>query len=381
VLRRIAIGVGCGLGLLVAGAGAWAVFFSLYDPRVPLAEPVVIERTPGSPDIITLALAGDFAPADKALALIETQGYRFPYLGTAEIMRSADIAFANLEAPVTEARARLPRSKDWFYRVEPQATDAWSWLGLDLINLANNHILDYRAVGVTDTVRHLDAAGLPHIGAGADERAARRPVIFDVGGTRIGFLGYLQDKVGYNLYLGLYAVGGRAGAAKLTERDISEDVRRLRPLCDVLLVSVHWGENYAPVDANQERWGRRLLELGVDVVIGHHSHDVQAAEVSRGGGVILYSLGNYAWGAPGHYHMRIGFIARLGVTPRRGEQPARLKFVELLPIVTQNRIVNFQPRLLHPEEVEWLDPFLEATRARGTRVDVAGTMVKLQLPE
>jgi len=340
---------------------------------VRVAEPVRVTR-PARGDIVTIALAGDFAPADQAMPLIAEHGYHYPYQATAEILRSADVAFANLEAPVTESRARMWQIKDYYYRVEPTALEAWQWMGLDLINLANNHIFDYRARGVHDTVRHLDGAGLAHIGAGADESAARRAVIFDVGGTRIGFLGYLEDQVGWNLYLRTYAVGGRAGAAMLTERDVAEDVRRLRPLCDVLLVSVHWGDNYAPVTAAQRRWGRRLIDLGVDVVVGHHPHDVQAVE-RRGPGVILYSLGNYAWGAPGYPHLRIGFIARVGISARR------MRFVELQPIATQNRLVAFQPRVITPDEVEWLDPFLRATRALGTAVELNGTVVKIPLPE
>jgi poly-gamma-glutamate capsule biosynthesis protein CapA/YwtB (metallophosphatase superfamily) len=378
-LKWIGLGVAGVVALAGAGFGAWAVFWTFYNPRVALAPPLVIER-PRKEAVITLALAGDFAPADAAMSFIAREGYHYPYLATADVLRSADVSFANLESPVTESHQRLGRKKDYFYRVEPVATEAWTWMGLDLVSLANNHVYDYRARGVVDTVSHLDAAGIAHVGAGADETAARRPVIFDIGGTRVGFLGYLEDKVGYNLYLDTFAVGGRPGVAKLDRRDVAEDVRRLRPLCDVLLVSVHWGENYKPVNEVQARWGPWLLGLGVDIVVGHHPHDVQAVE-TRGRGVILYSLGNYAWGAPGFPHIRIGFIARVGIEPRVGDRPGRVKFVELLPIAVQNRMVSYQPRPIGLDEVEWLDPFLAATRARGTHVEVDGTVVKLPLPE
>jgi poly-gamma-glutamate synthesis protein (capsule biosynthesis protein) len=345
---------------------------------VPLADPLVLSRAPSGAEV-TVVLGGDFAPTDAALPDIRERGYRYPYEATAGILRDADVAFANLEAPVTESTDEFPLYKKYVYRVEPAAVEAWKWLGLDVVSLANNHAGDYRDRGVVDTVRHLDAAALAHVGAGANETAARRPVIFDVGGTRIGFLAYLEDRAIYNLYLRAFAVGERVGCARFVRADVAEDVRRLRPLVDVLVVSVHWGENYAPVTTAQEEEGRWLADLGVDVVAGHHPHDVQPAEI-RGGSVILYSLGNYAWGTPGWPHLRIGFLARLRVAPRAGDAPARLTAVELLPIATQNSLVRFQPRPIAEAEKDWLEPVLEATRRRGTTCTVGGTTVRIEPP-
>ena len=371
ILRRVLVGLAVALGVLLVAGGGWVLFMLFWNPRVPPAAPRVETRAPRS-DTVTVVLAGDFAPTDAALARIAREGWRAPYLGTADLLRDADVAFANLEAPVTESHDRFPLYKDYIYRVEPAATEAWRWLGLDVVSLANNHIIDYRERGVRDTVRHLDAAGIAHVGAGAGESEARRPVIFDVGGVTIGFLAYLEDKVAYNLYLRTFAVGGRVGAAKLDLRDLREDVARLRPLVDVLIVSVHWGMNYQDVTGEQERLARALVAAGVDVIAGHHSHDVQRVEV-RGRTILLYSLGNWAWGAPGHGELRVGLIARLGI---RGGRVATL---ELLPIATQNRIVDYQPRPVAAEELGWLDDFLARSRAHGTSLQVVNGVVEVQL--
>jgi poly-gamma-glutamate synthesis protein (capsule biosynthesis protein) len=367
-----------GGGVLLLLVGGWALFWTLYNPAVALLEPVVVPR-PTSGREVVVVLGGDFAPTDAAMPMLRERGWRYPYEATAEILWSADVAFANLEAPVTESGDEFRLYKKYIYKVEPGAVEAWRWLGLDVVSLANNHMDDYRDRGVLDTVRFLDAGGITHVGAGADESAARRPVIFDVGGTRIGFLAYLEDRIGYNLYFRAYAVGERVGCARFVRADVEEDVRRLRPRVDVLIVSVHWGENYAGVTDDQLEDGRWLADLGVDVVAGHHAHDVQPLEV-RGRSVIFYSLGNYAWGTPGWPQLRIGFLARLHVTPRIADAPGRLTAVELLPIVTQNGIVQFQPRPLRPEEREWLDPFLAGTRALGTGVTVEGTTVRVGYP-
>ena len=354
--------------------GGLALFWTFYNPDVPFAEPHVVAREPRRAGEVTIVLGGDFAPTDAAMPSIEKYGYRFPYLSTADIFGEADIAFANLEAPITDTADRLTQWTRYSYQVDPSAVDAWQWLGLDLVGLANNHARDHGDAGIHDTVRHLDEHAIAHIGAGTDETEARRPVIFDVGGTRIGFLAYLEHQLIYSLYLNTFAVGDRPGCAQLNRKDVAADVRRLRPLVDILIVSVHWGGNYEPISSTQQEYGRWMADLGVDVVAGHHSHDVQGVE-TRGKSVILYSLGNYAWGAPGHGHMRIGLLAQLRITPRSEGTLASIASVDLLPIVTQNRIVKFQPRRIRATETGWLDPFLADTAARGTSVTVDGTVI------
>ena len=203
-------------------------------------------------------------------------------------------------------------------------------------------------------------------------------MVVDVGGTRIGWLGYLEDAPGYNLYFRTFAVGGRVGCARLGADDVQEDVRRLRRHADLVFVSVHWGDNYRPVVDQQRRDARMLADAGVDVVIGHHSHDVQHVQW-MGRTLVLYSLGNYAWGAIGSSKLRVGLIARLEIEPRRGQARARLRGAELLPIVTQNRIVKYQPRRVRGAQMRWLDPMLAASRAAGTALEVDGTTIRIPL--
>jgi poly-gamma-glutamate synthesis protein (capsule biosynthesis protein) len=362
---RIVKGAGLSLVVLVLAAGGWVLFWTFYNPHVVLAEPVVISRTPLKSDDITIVLGGDFAPTDAAMPMIRAKGWQWPFQGTHRIFEHADVTFANLESPVTTSRDPFPLHKAYIYRTDPAAVPAFVSLGLDVINLANNHIFDYRDRGVTDTIAALDGAGLAHIGAGRDETAARRPVIVDVGGTRIGFLGYLEDTLANNLYFRAFAVGDRVGAARLIRDDFAEDIKRLRPLCDILIVSVHWGENYQPVTAHQMRLGQELADLGVDLVVGHHPHIAQPVAV-HGKTTVLYSLGNYAWGAIGRSTLQIGLLARVHISPRRGTTPAKVRLVELIPIRTQNRVTSYSPRPLVPTEMSLLAPLLREATRMGT---------------
>ena len=369
---RTALGA---VGLLVLALVVWASFWTAYNPHVRVPAPRVVHR-PLHGETIEVVAGGDFAPADAALRPIRRHGYHYPYQATASLFQRADIAFANLEAPVTAATEPFPLPKIWLYRVDPHATSAFRWLGLDLVSSANNHVVDYRDRGVLDTVRHLRAAGIEPLGAGRSEAEARAGVVVDVGGTRIGWLGYLEDAFEYNLYLRTFAVGGRVGCARLEPSDVREDVRRMRRHADLVIVSVHWGDNYLAVTDQQRRDARMLADAGVDIVIGHHSHDAQHVQ-KIGRTLVLYSLGNYAWGAIGNEALRVGLLARLTIAPRRGERAAHLVAAELVPIVTQNRIVNYQPRPVRPREMKWLDPMIAESRAAGVPLEVAGTRIRI----
>ncbi len=358
VLKRGAVGLAVVLGAI----GAVLAFDVLWNPTVPLAAPRVVTRVRHGSDV-TVVLGGDFAPTSRAMGPIRAHGYHFPYETTASILRDADVSFANLESPITQSNAAFWPYKDWIYRVDPEAVAAWQWLGLDAVNLANNHVIDYRERGLRDTLDYLSAGRIEQVGAGRSESAARRPLVFDVSGTRVGILAYLEDRIDFRSYLRTFAVGDGAGCAKLGRVDVEEDVRRLRPLVDVLVVSVHWGANYADVTEQQEEWAHALAGLGVDVVAGHGSHVAQRVE-RIGRTVVLHSLGNYAWGARGLPEVRLGMLARLHIAPRNGRAAGRITHVDLIPLFTQNRTVNYQPQILPPAELAPLvpdDPFWHAT--------------------
>jgi len=365
--------------LLLASACFWAVAWTLYNPTVPLAAPRIIHRPQRGPDV-TVLLAGDTAPQHKAMPHIRAKGWTYPYSATATLFRQADVSFFNLEAPVTHHPKKFFPYKFHYHRVDPAAVAAWKDLGVDVVSLANNHVKDRRDQGLLDTLAHLRKAKIETVGAGPSEPLARRPVIVDVGTTRIGFLAYLQDWWFYNLYHDLFALQGRPGCARFLPADVTEDVRRLKPLVDVVVVSVHWGRTYAPVTPQQRKDAKLLASLGVDVVVGHHAHALQPAEWI-GNTLVFYSLGNYALGAYGRSSLRAGLLVRLRIKPRTKSTRGSLRSVELLPIVIQNRLVRFRPRPIRQRELRYLSAFLKQSRKLGTRFTMKGTTLEVLRPK
>src|SRR5437870_4620978 len=215
-LRRIAR---FALPLLVV-AGAW-IGLRLRDPEVPPLPAADLQlcgaRRPDgtlpaacAPSEVTggnatLLLAGDTAEVDAALPVLEREGLDHPFADTVEITRGADLALANLESPITDGGEPFPLYQRYRYRAPSRSAEALARAGFDVLGLANNHVMDYGAGGLGDTVLRIAEAGMLPVGAGAGAAEARRAVIARVGGVNVGILARCERQLVWDLYLGQYA--------------------------------------------------------------------------------------------------------------------------------------------------------------------------------
>mgnify|MGYP000878741883 CR=1 FL=1 len=311
--------------------------------------------------------------ADAALPTLLRDGFEQPFGATAAIVREADLAIANGEAPITDEEAPDGRWKEYVYRAPAEAAPALARAGFDLIGLANNHATDHGARGVDSTVENLRRAGVIAPGAGDSEATARRAVIVRTGGVRVGLIARCAWSPGWDLWSRQYARGSDPGVALLDEDRLREDVARLRPEVDLVVLFVHWGESYEGPTGSQRRWARRAAEAGVDLVVGHHPHVAQpVAMVGRT--PVVFSLGNYAFGTPGRPELSIGLLLRVEVQKRR------LARLELLPIDVQNRRVLYRPvPLVGSPARDALTPIVAASRALGAPLVLDGDRAVLEL--
>lgn len=247
------------------------------------------------PKRATLAAVGDVMLARSVGEAIVTSGPAVPFAGVAAALRGADIAVANLECAISERGEPAP--KGFTFRAPPQAADALLDAGIDVVSLANNHILDYGPDALADTVALLDARGIGHAGAGADSDRARAPVIVTGGGLRVAFLSYVDVPLEWRGFdtREWEAGAGTPGVAWLHIGNLAADVAAARKLADVVVVLMHFGfeEQYSPSET-QRAQARAAIDAGAALVIGHHSHVLQPVEW-YGNGLIAYSLGNFVF--------------------------------------------------------------------------------------
>lgn len=328
-----------------------------------------------SEDRIVIASVGDMLIGDQAQRRLDRNGYDFPFRSTGRLLEGADLVMGNLEAPITLHDELYYPDKKWFYKQQPEVAAALRDAGFDVLALANNHALDYSHRGLQDTIRHLDAVGIDVIGAGDDERAAREGLVVEIEGTRIGLLAYMEP---YGRYPKeeWFAEGDRGGPARMDKDDLREDIARLREQADVVIVHLHAGRNYKGVTGYQKRLARAAIDLGADVVNGHHPHVAQGVEIHRGK-PIVYSLGNYTFGTGGRFgrdQQGYGLVARYVLCE------GNLHSVELDLIGTNNAIVRYRPTVITQTEArrvmaELMEPFGTTVRWNGSTaiIDLTGS--------
>ena len=287
-------------------------------------------------DEIVVQAVGDIMLGGRWGGFFDRVGYDYPFAATREILRQGDLTIGNLETPLTN-RGREYGGKRFRFRTSPAAASALKEAGFAVLTLANNHMLDYGVDGLADTVHVLDRAGLRHSGAGTDLAEARRAVLLAVKGKRIAVLSYsLTQPVAF------FAGPRRAGTAPGWPGQFREDIRNARRQADYVIVAFHWGrEGETSPSAVQVRTAHAAIDAGADVVIGHHPHVLQGIERYKRG-VVLYSLGNFAFASMSRV-ARNSVIARIVLADG-------VRGVELVPVNVLNREVRFQPRPLSADE-------------------------------
>lgn len=267
----------------------------------------------------------------RAEAPIASFGEEYPFAAVLPLLRQTPLVFGNLEGPLSPDELKQPRNHS--YAVRPRRAAALARAGIGIVTLANNHLMDCGREGVRETLRALHAAGVARVGGGPDERAAHEPVIREVEGLRIGFLGYYWNRR-------CAARKGQPGVALDTPALLEADIRSLRALADRIVVAFHWGIPYQREPLAEDRAKARFaVECGADVVIGHHPHVVQPFEIHRER-LIFYSIGNFAFGS--------GNSRAEGLLVGLRFEPGGATSAEVIPLYVKNRDprVNYQAQVM-----------------------------------
>ncbi len=262
-----------------------------------------------------------------------------------DLVRSADLAVATMEAPLSGDANRWCDSCMRFIGNERYAA-AVADAGFDVLSIAANHIGDAGSAGVIDTIRALDEQGLAHSGAGANASVARQPAIVAIAGLRIAIVAY--NDVGPHSYA---ASPEGAGSAWLSHGDPSygslrEDIAEARSGADVVVVMAHWGVEYEDAPRPQVvAAAHAMVEAGAALVIGDHPHWVQSAETYRGA-YIACGVGNFVFDQMWSAETREGSIHQVFF------DGARLVAVRIRPTIIDD---FYRPRLLAPSEPAYAD--------------------------
>jgi poly-gamma-glutamate capsule biosynthesis protein CapA/YwtB (metallophosphatase superfamily) len=240
---------------------------------------------------LRLASVGDINLGDVPGAAIEAEGPAYPWKSAGRPLRRADIAFGNLESAVSKRGEPFP--KEYTFRGTPDALAGLrKHAGIDVLNLANNHVGDFGPVAMLDTLRGVERLGMKAVGAGPNLARALQPQVVERLGLRVAFVGFSNI-----LPLEFAAERSRPGVAWATPEAVAEAVRSARQQADVVVATFHWGIEKAPYEtAEQAELARIAADAGAQLVIGAHPHVLQPLR-RTGPALVAYSLGNFVFGA------------------------------------------------------------------------------------
>jgi len=271
---------------------------------------------------------------------------------------SGDLAYANLESPVAPSipPAYLPKSilEHGGMNNTPGMIDRVvdGGGGIDFFSTANNHCLDQGEAGLRETLDFLDARGYPHVGTARSAGERDAVVMVERGGVKLAFISYTFSVNWAGLpegreYLANYvrlnrpdtdisAIAGQAEAARAAG-------------ADAVVALLHWGLEFESFPVrNMVDTGHRLIELGIDVIVGNHPHNVQPMERyayadergARREGLILYALGDLLSIHRTLPNSRLGCLARIRISKGivGDVESVRVTSLEVLPVYLYARM-------------------------------------------
>lgn len=245
-------------------------------------------------DTITISVAGDVMMDGSVRQQINRQGYDYPWEKVKEYFKESDLAIVNLETSITTKGVKWP-GKYFNFRSNPENLDSMKEAKVDIVTLANNHVLDYSNQGFLDTLTHLEKRDILYVGGGRNKKEALEGIVIEKKNTKIGVLAFsrvIPDTRWYATNNKLGVVGAYDGYTS----DMMNRIKELKEEVDILVLSLHWGVERSTKPRTQDiNIAKAAIDAGVDIVMGHHPHVLQGVEVYKGK-PIFYSLGNFVFG-------------------------------------------------------------------------------------
>jgi poly-gamma-glutamate capsule biosynthesis protein CapA/YwtB (metallophosphatase superfamily) len=296
------------------------------------AEPPAQSNTPSNTQsntqskMITMTFTGDVSMTWRALPanLKRLDWKKNPLRFFATEFKAADLAVSNFEGVLAPGDPKYaePRLNLW----APVASgQVFKDAHVDLVSNANNHAFDGRDTGVLRTLAALRKTGVKVFGIGRTEAEARAPYVFRKAGACVAILpGTTKSNKGSK---------GKARVALYPWKDWAEMVRVVRhtvqKVCPNVVVYLHWGTEKIHYPKRKiKAFGRKIIDAGAMLLVGHHPHVLQGVEY-YGGGAIVYSLGNFVFSNPNKSHRRTGLL-KVQLQPLANKR-VRLSRLELIP--------------------------------------------------
>ncbi|MDB5037037.1 MAG: hypothetical protein JWQ35_565 [Bacteriovoracaceae bacterium] len=292
----------------------------------------------------TIALLGDVMLGRLINDVLSHEPPEFPWGNTLSILKKADFRICNLECAITDFTLPWTETyKVFHFRTDTKNIAALDIADINLVSLANNHILDFRLWGMAETLKTLAVADISFAGAGMNIEEASMPVIFKINDLKFGFIAFTDNEPEWE------ATKTKAGLlfAVVDLEDerakfLLKKIEEAKKAVDFLIVSAHWGPNWSYFPPPEQiPFAHALIDAGADLIFGHSAHVFRGIEFYRDR-PILYSCGDFIddYAVDPDQRNDESFIFLLQI------ENGKTKSLQLIPTV----IETFQAKLPEKEE-------------------------------
>lgn len=238
---------------------------------------------------ITLTFSGDTMFDWQLRPVIQSKGADYPFQHVKPEIEKADYSFVNLESAFTTQEKKYPGQLFWI-KSDPSTLKAIKNTGYDIVNIGNNHTLDYYQDGLLDTISHVEKMGFPYIGAGKNAKDAYTAREVTIKGKKFKFLSFVR----FMPDTAWIATDNKPGIANGYDLNlVTKTIKEQKKDADYMIVYMHWGvEKTNRPAAYQKEYVQKIVEAGANAIVGSHPHWLQGFEYYNKVPV-AYSLGNF----------------------------------------------------------------------------------------
>ena len=293
---NLALKIGAGVFIVMVIALISSIFFN--------PSPQTIENNPSESSPSTIAESTGSAIPAQPIKLLFTGDVMLarsigeaivkgtdPFADVKTVFSNYNLVCVNLETAIASPETgRAQYGKLYTFKAPVETIASLKNGGVGLVNLANNHSMDYGTDALTEGLQLLSAEGIAYVGAGSNSNEAFAPKVIELNGVRIAFIAVNEIETYYAA-----AESDRAGSAYFDRDLIAAAISEARNKADLVIILPHWGNEYQlKQTSHQQEWARFFIDSGADLVIGNHPHVIQGEEMYKDKH-IYYSLGNFVF--------------------------------------------------------------------------------------
>jgi len=239
---------------------------------------------------IKILITGDFYGGNRIDKMLKTGNYRELYNNFLTYSAHSDLAITNLESALTKSKTAISKTGPSI-KSDPKTAVALKYAGINLVTLANNHIMDYGKEGLEDTIKTLTDNKINYVGAGRSLEDAQNPYYYTKSNINIAILNFAENEWSTTN-------DNKSGANPINPVKNFMAIKEAKENAEKAIVITHSGhELYRLPSPRMKELFRFYIEVGADVVVNHHPHCTSGYEIYKGK-PIFYSIGNFIFDNP-----------------------------------------------------------------------------------